>query len=142
MLGLIFVPVTASADHGLDSVYSQQLGYLRDRLALEARQTSEIEKFLEARKAKERHLRKQMRTTFTPAQQLEVRRLWEQRKRPPTEQERQEFRQRMGVSPSQEQQLQAYRDQIAAHRSQTLQEVGLYLSADQRLSLQQMSATF
>jgi hypothetical protein len=132
----------ASAEQGLDRVYRQQFGLLRDRLALESRQALEIEKFLETRKAKERHLRKQMRTTFTPVQQQEVRRLWEQRKRPPTEQERRETRQRLGVSTSQEQQLQSYLEQIAAHRAQTMRELDLYLSADQRTSLKEMSATF
>ena len=126
----------------LEQAYYAQAEAMKEKLELDPEQNARVLALLEARLDHERHLRKQMRTTYTPAQQVRARQQWLQRAgRSLTEAERQELRRSLGVSDAQERQFEAYRAKLQAHREQTLILVSQHLAPAQQKLLADVTFT-
>lgn len=129
-----------SATSGLEATYEAQSRTLEQRLRLTPEQKKRVDALLAQQLERERYLRRQMRTTYTPAQQQQARRLWEERRRRPlTDQERAALWDHLGVSPSQRLQFQAYQEKLARHREQTLLLLGPMVTPSQQPWLAELS---
>lgn len=133
----VFGTVTLAHDSEtpLEAAYRSQAQAMREKLKLNPEQNAQVLALLESRLEHERHLRRQMRTTYTPEQQRRARQQWLARGgRALTVAERQELRQALGVTEDQERQFEAYQAKLKAHREQTLFLIGQQLvPAQQRL---------
>lgn len=132
-------PVIASSQTATSDPFREQLFELRQRLDLTPEQTSAVGETLEQRRAELRHLRRQMLTTYTPDQQLLLKRLWAERTRtgPLDNDERDALRQKVGATPRQLEQLGAYERLIADHKEQTVEMLDAVLDATQQDVLRQ-----
>ncbi len=116
---------------------------LKSQLALNKEQDHQIRAVLERRATHERHLRRQMRTTLTPHQQQKLRTLWTHRSgNTISEKEKDKIRLELGVTESQEDQFQAYRNKIAIYRRETLEFVAMRLRPEQESTFRQMALEF
>jgi hypothetical protein len=140
LTSLFAIPVIAGPESNLDRAYHAQAQNLSRSLRLTEQQQAQVSKLLEERKNHERHLRRQMRTTYTPSQQQQARQHWLDRGRQPmTIEARREFRSQLGVSAEQERQFESYQTKLAAHREQTLILVAQILDPPQQSKIAQMA---
>ncbi len=128
--------LTSGSPSALERVYRSQSRNLQSSLGLSEEQAQRVQSLLEGRLVEERHLRRQMFTTYTPVQQARARQLWEQRRgRLLTLPERQLEWAALGASAEQRAQLEVYLEKLRAHREQTLLLVGQMLDPAQRTRL-------
>lgn len=127
-------PVLLAEEANLDTTYHQLSARIQDKIRLTSEQRLELLKLMETRKEGERHLRRQMLTTYTPQQRQHAAVLWEQRDKTRflSQAERRELRARVGVSAEQERQFEAYEEKLRAHREQTVYLTGQLLGPEQR----------
>lgn len=118
------IPAALTWSHtrqGLHTTYNHAAAQLAGQAELSSTQRQALDQLFAVREEQERHLRKQMRTTYTPVQQLAARRLWEQRNgRSLTPEQRLQLRAQLRVTTDQEAQFQAYEAKLRAHRKETL----------------------
>lgn len=130
----IAVPALATDESSLDTTYRQQSQRLQTQVKLSREQSRDISTLFETRKESERHLRRQMLTTFTPEQREHAKQLWEQRDRGQTFTlaQRRALRTKVGITPAQEQQFFAYEKKLQTHRALTTYLAGQILTPEQR----------
>lgn len=140
---LLAVAVGASLyqpKRGLELVYQRQADSLRGRLSLSDEQTSEIRALLNKRMQQERHLRRQMRTTYTPQQQQQAALLWRGRDgRMLSTQERRIVWDQLGATAEQRRQFEAYLAKLQEHREETMYLVAQLLEPRQQTSLTELA---
>ncbi len=131
---LIAVPALATDETSLDTAYRLQSQHLQARVRPSKVQVQELNALFHTRKESERHLRRQMLTTFTPEQRLHARELWQQfdRGRRVTLEERRALRAKVGVTPQQEAQFFAYEEKLQVHRALTTYLASQILQPQQR----------
>jgi hypothetical protein len=128
---------------GLSLTYADTLARIESAVSLDRTQTDRLSDLFASREAEERHLRRQMLTTYTPFQQRQAHLIWQEQKgRPLTRKERLDLRARLNITPSQQAQLQAYEAKIQAHREATMAKVADLLSAQQRPLLVGVAGNF
>lgn len=121
----------------------EQSKVLKSKLTLNAEQALQIQTVLRRRSDRERHLRRQMRTTLTPLQQQKLKALWQQRSgKKFSDQEKAKIQLRLGVTENQERQLAAYRAKIKAYQKETRELVAMRLRPDQESTFRQMAVEF
>lgn len=127
-------PVLFTEEVNLDTVYQQLSVRIQDTVRPSSVQRAQLHKLLETRKESERHLRRQMLTTYSPEQRQRAATLWQQRDRSRalTLDERQSLRAKVGVSHAQELQFAAYEKKLKAHREQTVYLTEQLLNPQQR----------
>ncbi len=127
-------PMLLAEEANLDTTYQQLATHIQDRVRLTSEQRLELHKLMAARKDSERHLRRQMLTTYTPEQRQRAAILWDQRDktRVLNLEERRELRAQVGVSVAQERQFDAYEEKLRTHREQTVYLTGQLLGPEQR----------
>lgn len=117
----------------LHTTYSQAMARIRVAAQPTPEEERALDQLFRSAETRERHLRKQMRTTYTPVQQRLARQLWQERQgRRLTEEQRRALRAQLRVTPTQEVQFQAYEDKLRGHRQSTLQEAFAMLNPEKR----------
>lgn len=141
LVALMISPLLATSESPLDTIYREKADDLRVSLRLSEEQSQRLEQLFTERKDNERHLRRQMRTTYTPEQQARVHKLWRERSSPGmlNAEERQQMRESLGVSQAQQRQFEAYQAKLEAHREQTLLLSSQLLDPPQRQRMREVS---
>ena len=127
-------PVLFTEEVNLDTTYQQLSVRIQDTVHPSSAQRAQLHKLMETRKEGERHLRRQMLTTYSPEQRQRAAALWQQRDRSRalTLDERQALRAKVGISTAQELQFAAYEKKLKVHREQTVYLTEQLLTPHQR----------
>ncbi len=136
LLALIFFAVPGVAATKIDPLTREQeaLTRLQYSLNLGTEQSREIAEILERKVPEGRHLRRQMRATYTPEQRARARQIWlnEYQGVVLNEEQRQALVKQVGVTAGQLRQFAAYEDMIADHQQQTAKEISSLLDPSQQ----------
>lgn len=118
---------------------------MQAELGLTPDQVSRIKAIVDSNKAEMKTLHEQMRATFTPEQQAQMKAWKEQRKEAKERPSRESMKERweqLGLSEGQRQQLQGYREQIKNKRQSTQAQVQAVLTAEQQAKWEAKKAEF
>lgn len=122
--------------------HAQKFEKMQAELGLTPDQTARIKTIMDANKEEMKLLHEQMRNTFTPAQQAQMksaRENGEKGKRPSREERKANWDQ-MGVSDGQRQQLKSYREQIKTKRESIRSQINAVLTPEQQQKMAAMKS--
>lgn len=146
---LVFAGAATAAPGGGDGPrgghFEKRFEKMQADLGLTADQVSRIKTIMETNKQEMKSLHEQMRATFTPEQQAQMKTWREQRKdrteRPNREAMKQKWEQ-LGISDGQREQLKSYREQIKTKRESIASQIKAVLTAEQQAQWEAKKSEF
>ncbi len=125
--------------------HAQRMEKMQAELGLTADQVSRIKAIKESNAGEMKSLHEQMKATFTPEQQAQMKAWREQRKaggeRMTREQRKEQWAQ-LGLSEGQQQQLKSYREQIKSKRENIHSQIMAVLTPEQQAKMEAKKAEF
>lgn len=126
-----------------DGNHQQRFEKMKTELGLSADQASRIKAIMEANKGDMEQLREQMKNTFTPDQQAQMKAMRESYKtggEKLSKEERKAKWDQLGISEGQKQQMKNYRDQMKTKRESIKSQISQVLTPDQQQKLEAMKS--
>ncbi len=126
-----------------DGNHQQRFEKMKTELGLSADQASRIQAIMEANKGDVQQLRDQMKNTFTPEQQAQMKTLRESRKNGGEKASREERKtqwEQLGLSDGQKQQMKNYREQMKTKRESIKAQISQVLTPEQQQKLEAMKS--
>lgn len=130
--------------HGRGGHLEKHFEKMQAELGLTPDQASRIKAIMDSNKGEMKQLHEQMRNTFTPEQQAQMKAWRENRQKgdPPSGEDRKAKMDQLGLSDGQRQQLQGYREQIKSRRESIHSQIKAVLTPDQQAKMEAKKAEF